>query len=169
MVVSSHAALTVMNEWVDDLVEKGHKFKLKPEHSQCIPATEIKSLLAEGAQGKRHETLGKQCDPKITEGKDVKILLPNLFYAADQAESANLAFARMAELRREANGSASLPEGWKPKLALGSLVMRQEAGTDEDKYLLCMQPVCEAWSGLRTAAHSPCCLSEKPMQRMCSR
>ncbi len=68
-------------------------------------------------------------------------------FAENQGEGAEIdrEFSRLTALKRECHGARSLPEGWLPKLTLGSII--REMKTDAsfcDDFLLCIQPRCDS-------------------------
>ncbi len=142
---------TVFNEWVDHLSSKGRNFNLadKSGNSVAISSDRVKSLLAEG--GSQHGQVVRKDDGNTIVGPDkVWRQLTTLFSASSaDAEVANMTFARMALLRREAYGAPELPEGWLPKLSLGAVIallqpVDIDSGESVPQHYVCLQPLCDA-------------------------
>jgi len=138
----------VFGDWVDHLSARGMTFNLtgKPEH-QILPDV-VKALLVNGAADHGPVSTSVVSNP-VSKSK-VWQHLTNLFSSSPkEAELANLMFARMALLRREAYGTPELPQGWLPTLTLGTIVVLQPSSsgcgaTTVPEYYLCLQPRCDA-------------------------
>ncbi len=139
----------VFNEWVDQLSAQGRTFNLTAKPESLVNSDVVKELLAHGTS--QHATVAKGKNGTLSLGRDkVWRNLTFLFSGTfDDAACANLTFARMALLRREAFGLSSLPKGWRPTLTLGSIValMPPGSGTNSEvspHYFVCLQPLCDA-------------------------
>lgn len=62
------------------------------------------------------------------------------------ADTAHTRFARLSSFRTETSDRVTLPPEWAPTLMLGSLLVRlsQDGEPQDDGYLLCTQPRCDA-------------------------
>lgn len=138
----------LFEQWIDHLVERGHRFNLNDRPAHELAPERVKRLLSRGAD--EHKSVGTgHGNSNVAEAK-VWRSLTNLFAASPaEADTANLAFARIALLEREAYGAADAAENFPSQLTLGSILCwsnlamseGQSAGT---KYYVCIQPRCDA-------------------------
>ena len=143
-----HACEALFEQWIDHLVKQGHKFNLNNKPANELTPERVKKLLSHGAD--EHEAVGKGHSGSNVAKEKVWRSLTNLFAASPtEADTANLAFARIALLEREAYGAMDAAESFSSQLTLGSILgcsklslsEGQPAGTE---YYVCVQPRCDA-------------------------
>ena len=139
----------VFEQWVDHLAAQNQQFNLPGSPGKLVAPDQVKLLLVEGTS--QHERVGKKDDGSTIVGRrKVWEHLTALFSTSPaEAELANLTFARMALLRREAFGVPDLPNGWLPTLTLGAVIAllpptSEDNGASAPRYYLCLQPICDA-------------------------
>lgn len=138
----------VFDKWVDHLSAQNRQFNLTGKPGDVVAADRVKALLTMGAE--QHEDIGKGNGNSPVAKRKVWRHLTALFSSSlDEAELANLTFARMALLRREAFAVPALPKGWLPTLTLGAIIALLPHTSDDSgkavlQYYVCLQPLCDA-------------------------
>ena len=133
----------IIEAWIEARAQEGHRFKTN--HAE-LPSNEVKKLVSGGADAlkKSKEVQHVPGDQSTRATQGIKQgTLARVFYSdAAGAKRSVRRLACFSTFQRETSRTR-LPEGWRPKLTLGSLIRRvAEGGAGE--MLLCVQPRCDS-------------------------
>lgn len=134
-----HAGLDVLKTWIADLKPNpSDQFVSFSKMSKGISPANMGRLMDEGVIS--HASLHSLLKPKPTTN-DLAHNAAAFFYdRTSETNRANMEFARMSALRREAYGGTRFPAGWMPTLTLGSVVKISDA---PERFYVCTQPLCD--------------------------
>jgi hypothetical protein len=136
----------VIDAWLAHLADKGHTFRSDQAE---IPVAEVKKFVSGGvkaveASGGEHHQHGNPANKASRANRVSAGGLSRVFYPdAAAATEATRLLARLATFQRERMGRARLPDHWRPRLTLGSVVQVLPYGAVPE-LLLCMQPRCDS-------------------------